>query len=225
MLRTIFASKITKTGFVTHRCAQSFAEFACYAQDFFPVQYGAQQQRCATLIYSFFFSSVFLNYVCIGLTGITCELHQLVGTLASTQLTPLLEAASVFSRSSPLPTGPQQIDGETRLGSSLPESFRPSSFEKDPKVGSFEKSLSPNDLRAIHEMLNSQRNSRSSPSLSKLEAEEREKAEKDKAEKEKEKVVSEEDYSREDLSDDDDDDVFFECNDDIPSTIDILFFP
>ena len=49
MLRTIFASKITKNGFVTHRCAQFFAEFARYAQDFFPVRAGAPQQRCATL--------------------------------------------------------------------------------------------------------------------------------------------------------------------------------
>ena len=49
MLRTIFATKITKTGFVTHRCARFFADFACYAQDFFPIWAGAPQQRCATL--------------------------------------------------------------------------------------------------------------------------------------------------------------------------------
>ena len=38
MLRTIFASKITKNGFETHRCARFFAEFACYAHDFFPFE-------------------------------------------------------------------------------------------------------------------------------------------------------------------------------------------
>ena len=48
MLRTIFASKITKNGFVTHHCAQLFAKLACYAQDFFPIRAGAPQQRCAT---------------------------------------------------------------------------------------------------------------------------------------------------------------------------------
>ena len=40
MLRTILASKITKNGFVTHRCARFFAEFACYAQDFFLFEQG-----------------------------------------------------------------------------------------------------------------------------------------------------------------------------------------
>ena len=175
------------------------------------------------LLNCFLFIYIFVS----GLTGITCELHQLAGTLSSKQLTPLLEAASVFSRKPPpISAGVQQSgDGETRLGSSFPESFRPSSFEKDIKVGSFEKSLSPNDLRAIHEMLN-QRNSRSSSSLLRLEAEaaaerEKEKAEKEKAEKErveKEKTSSllSEDST---LSDDSDDDLFFECNDDIPGAI------
>ena len=45
MLRTIFATKISKNGFVTHRYARFFAEFACYAQDFFPNRAGAPQQR------------------------------------------------------------------------------------------------------------------------------------------------------------------------------------
>jgi len=50
MLRTIFATKITVFGIVTHRCAGFFAKFACYAQDFFSIQAGAPQQRCATLM-------------------------------------------------------------------------------------------------------------------------------------------------------------------------------
>ena len=49
MLRTIFATEITKNGFVTHRSARFFAEFACYAHDFFPIRAGVPQQRCATL--------------------------------------------------------------------------------------------------------------------------------------------------------------------------------
>ena len=46
-------AKITKNGLVTHHCARFFAEFACYAQDFFPTQAGVLQQRCATLILFF----------------------------------------------------------------------------------------------------------------------------------------------------------------------------
>ena len=49
MLRTIFATKITKNGFVTHRCARFFADFARYAQDFPPKRAGRPQQHCATL--------------------------------------------------------------------------------------------------------------------------------------------------------------------------------
>jgi hypothetical protein len=154
--------------------------------------------------------------------------------MTSKQLTPILEAASVFTRTQPPPTPSFPTETEARLGTSLPDSFRTSSFEKDLKVGSYEKSLSPNDLRAIHEMLNSQKNSRSSSNLAKLEAHEMEASvvvgnEKEKGEKDKEKdrseksdktasQLSEEDYSR-DSGSDDSDDEFFECNDDIPGAI------
>lgn len=161
-----------------------------------------------------------------GLTAMTCDFHQLTGTLTSKQLTPLLEAAAVFSRSPPpvpLPSSSSfSGDSEQRLGSSLPESFRASSFEKELKVGSYEKSLSPHDLRAIHEMLN-QKNSRSNSSLSKLEAQELEAGPPGAAGSDKvPSLLSEEDYSRDSGSDVSDDDMFFECNDDIPSDISMV---
>jgi len=39
-------AKITKNGFVTHRFARLFAEFVCYARDFFPTRQGPVAALC-----------------------------------------------------------------------------------------------------------------------------------------------------------------------------------
>ena len=42
--------KLPQTVLLRTAAHDFFAEFACYAQDFFPVRAGAPQQRCAALI-------------------------------------------------------------------------------------------------------------------------------------------------------------------------------
>jgi hypothetical protein len=95
------------------------------------------------------------------------------------------------------------------------DGFRPSSFEKDIKVGSFEKSLTVHDLRAIQEVLNQKRQSttptgsgKPSPQTSQLEP----------VHHDEPPPLSEEDFSRTETSDDGSEDEFFECNDEIISS-------
>lgn len=99
----------------------------------------------------------------------------------------------------------------------------PNSLEKELKVGSFEKSLTVNDLRAIQEALNHKKQSLpssvSSASSGRQVPLSTHNAQfdqhHDNPESEKSNLMSEEDYSRTDSDGDSDDDEFFECNDDI----------
>ena len=61
-----FATKITKNGFVTHRCARFFAEFACCAQDFFTIRAGARNSVVPPEnIQKFYFQYYYLIYIYI----------------------------------------------------------------------------------------------------------------------------------------------------------------